>query len=145
MNEFDSKNDYSFILERAKERERESKAAADMIDHRLDPRQENEIVVEEKDFIDSKNMSLTKRYVIIYLCSIVVAIQYAWYVKAIGDGKSHRAIMSDITMPLMIALYTHFFIEMKTLQGRLKMAFVSGLGYATGSIIIVGLLNKYLS
>ena len=81
------------------------------------------------------------RFVTVAFSSMVTDFWYAWYNYALTHDWIILQGVIAMLLPFFGFFTTYFFIEEKSVIGRVKVTFASAIGYAVGSTLLMIMLR----
>ena len=84
---------------------------------------------------------MQSKYIILFIAAVIIEIASTFYISAVSDKHMAAMIFWAFVGPFLGLPFIKYQIEAKTNAERFKIAMCMGFGYATGSIIVILLIN----
>jgi len=84
-----------------------------------------------------------KKMIILFMASLIIEVASTFYISAVVEKEISKMMFWAFIGPFLSLPFIAYQIEAKSNKERLYMAFVYGLGYSIGALIVNTFLNNY--
>jgi hypothetical protein len=82
------------------------------------------------------------KYLIIFISALIIEIVSTFYIRSVANANIYGMLFFAFVAPFIGLPFAGYMVESKLWSERIKMAFALAIGYVTGVLIVINLINK---
>ena len=82
------------------------------------------------------------KYLIIFISALIIEIVSTFYIRSVASANILGMLFFAFVAPFIGLPFAGYMVESKLWSERIKMAFSLAIGYVSGVLIVINLINK---
>jgi hypothetical protein len=81
------------------------------------------------------------KYAVLFLSALIIEICSTFYIRSVSEANTAGMLFFSFIAPFLGLPFISYIVESKDGLERIKMALATGIGYMTGAIIVINLIQ----